>query len=117
MKRYLCILIGLASAVACAAPVPEARRTHDGVVLSLIVPDVKRVVPTSYGYRIETDAGCRTAYRTATGYYVDGGGGSRPLDVRDSPAGVTVQDAMTRGDAIHAAQESVSSHTHKRSVK
>ena len=115
MKRYLCFLMGLASAVAFAAP--AVRQTNDTAVLSLAVPGVKRIVSTSYGYRIETDAGWRTAYRTATGYYVDGGGGSRPLDVRNTPAGVTVQDALIRGDALHRAQESVSTHVDKRPVK
>jgi hypothetical protein len=104
MKRCLAILIGLSAAVAFADPPSRIGPTNDAAVISVVVPGVKRIVPTSYGFRVESASGSRTAYRTSTGYYVEGGGGSPALDIRRTSTGFTVQDAGARGDAIRQAQ-------------
>jgi hypothetical protein len=90
MKRALFLSLSLCAVTAVATPAPS---TNDAVAVALSVPGVKRIIPTSYGYRLETDSGSRTAYRTATGYYVEGGGGRPSLEVRKNSTGFAVRGA------------------------
>ena len=51
MERLLFFVIGLCAAPVFAAP---SSSTNDSVVVALSVPGAKRIIATSYGYRLET---------------------------------------------------------------
>jgi hypothetical protein len=72
---------------------PELRR--DAAAVAGAVPAVRRIVLTSYGFRLDTASGPSFVHRTSYGYRVDGGPAAGTLFYRN-PTGFTVQTVEAR---------------------
>lgn len=80
---------------ACAAVPPD-----DAVALSAAVPSVREIRVIRVGYSLVTDSGTRTAYKTRTGYYIEGGAGGGSLQLIRTATGYRVESSATRGAAL-----------------
>ena len=83
MKSMLTVLL-----IAISIP---AFAEDDVVAVSSVVPAVRSITKTTYGYYLDTSYGRKYAYKTSYGYRIDGG----PSLYRNS-TGFSVQDPLAR---------------------
>jgi hypothetical protein len=94
MKAALIILI-----LTITLPVLAANPTNDVIAIQAAT-SATEIRPTRNGYSITTPSGTRTAYKTPTGYYIEGGRGASNLQIIRSGTGYRVESSATRGAAF-----------------
>jgi len=84
MKTLLAILL-LSIAVSAFA-----EQDDDSIAVSSVVPSVRSITKTSYGYYIDSSSGRKYAYKTSYGYRIDG------IMLYRNSTGFMVQDSSIR---------------------
>lgn len=74
--------------------------TNDIIAIKAAVPTATEIRSSASGYTIITSSGARTAYKTPTGYYIEGGKGSANQQIIRTSTGYRIEDSGTRGDAF-----------------
>jgi hypothetical protein len=94
MKTVIVILLSV-----IAIPLFAGNSTNDVVAIQAATAS-REIRTTRTGYSVTTASGTRTAYKTPTGYYVEGGPGVANQQIIRTSTGYRVESSATRGAAF-----------------